>query len=135
MLLLNMLRVSALLLIIVPVEEAMALTRSMQADMAFVTPLSIEVAPMVSAQGGGTTGKVMLAGAVDQTISIVTGNYTGSEGITATKATCQYGAAPMVSCQDASLVSAMAPGAGTNLLLGMPAGMGANEFDITIVYN
>jgi len=113
---------SAIVLIALPFGGVRAASQSMQADIAFVTPLQLAVvavpdfgtlaadqagtyilstsgavtAPeaMVVAQENKSAGMVNIAGASDQTISISAGNYVTSGGITPSGATCKYGTAP-----------------------------------------
>lgn len=153
-----------------PGTQAWAVTRSMQANVAFVMPLNLEVvsepqfgkvqmaeaatyvldtAGHVSGnnanatQAGAVAGKISLAGAEDQTVGIRVGNYRADNGIMPAGARCSYGAALAVSCNDTSLASAPAAGAGTLLAVGLEittipgqaVGMAAPGFDLIVVYN
>lgn len=77
-------------------------------------------------------------------IDISVGAYTANLGVTPSAATCKYGIDPEVPCTDASLTTATAPGAGTNLLLGVTvhadgtqntATSAAPTFDVTVVFS
>lgn len=162
---------SFFLLLCLPWGEAMAVSRSMQAEMAFVTPLKLAVTSLpefgtvaahqagtyilstagavtaregsVATKGNQSAGIVTITGTSEQIITIRTGNYITSNGVTPSDATCKYGTAPIVACNDTSLATAAAPGTETTLLLGLQIVTTAQHegvvatpgFDITIMYN
>lgn len=126
--------------------QAWAVTRSMQAKVAFVMPLDVGVVSepqfgkvqmaeaatyvldtvghvsgsgVAIAQTGATAGKITLAGGEDQTVGISAGNYRADNGIMPAGARCSYGAARTVSCNDTSLASAPSAGRGTLLAVGL----------------
>jgi hypothetical protein len=149
---------------------AHAATQSVTANIAFDTPLTltpvasiqfgtvkaaqtgtyvINTAGAVTASSGGVwlygtpaAGNLTVAGSATQTITISTGSYVASNGVTPSAATCKYGSASAAACD--SGLSVAAPGASTTLLLGVQADADGTQaaastatpsFTVTAVYN
>lgn len=87
---------------------AMAVTQSITAKIAFGTPLSLKNTTDINsgsvnrnASGVYTvspSGGIIVAGSMDQTVSISVGNYMAARGIIPQKATCSYNGAPVHPC-------------------------------------
>ncbi len=148
--------------------SAHATTQIVRANIAFDTPLSLSSVRdiafgTVKAEQAGThivstsglirgdgvwlygapaAGRLTVAGSSTQAMTISTGTYVQHNGVTPSTATCQYGSAPAAPCD--SGLSVAAPGAGTELLLGIqvdtdatprPGSMAMPSFTVTAVYN
>jgi hypothetical protein len=113
---------------------------------------TIDTADAVTAGGSGVwlygtpaSAEITIAGSSTQTLNIGAGNYSVSNNVTPSAATCDYNGGGEVDCNHASLNTAAAPGAGKTLMVGVLATVGggaqaagttaAPTFDITIVYN
>lgn len=129
-----------------PAVQAWAVTRSMQARVAFVTPVNLAVVSQPEwheEQPGKAAGTITLAGAKDQAVSIRTDNYRAGRGIMPAQGVCSYGALPAMPCNDVALSAAPAAGTGTRLAVGLavsalPGQAGdtaAPGFDVIVVYN
>lgn len=149
-------------------DGVMAATRTMTAHVAFEPALMVSTIDDLSlgtvaadsagtytlsptgaleASGGGVAlggdvhaGSLTLSGSQTQSINIVATNYTASQGVTPSMATCSYRGGPTGSCNMSGLV---APGAGVPLLVGatlvadgsQTAGTQASPtFDLVITY-
>jgi len=149
--------------------DAIAATQSVTANISFDTPLSltkvsdisigavkaltastytITTAGVVTATGSGvwlygtkTVGNITIAGSTTDTINISVGGYTAQNGVTPANATCAYNGGGAGSC---TIASAVAPGAGKTLLIGVDAQVSGTQaagttatptFTVTVVYN
>lgn len=94
---------------------------------------------------GGTlaAGDYTITGSASQAINISVGNYVADGASTPSAATCNYNSAGEVPCTDASMTGAAAPGAGTDLKLGLTvtAAGGSTDgevdhpkMDLTVLY-
>jgi len=125
--------------------QALAVTRSMTANIAFDTPLSLAKASdinfgtvtfgtadtytittsgVVTASGAGehlygetTAGSISVSGSTTQSINISAGNYTANGGVTLQNATCSYDGAAPGSCE----INGAPSGAAKTLLVGVQA--------------
>jgi hypothetical protein len=127
-------------------SNALAVTQSVTANIAFDTPLGISkvadinfgtvkagvadaytitTAASISHTGSGATvygtpaaGNLSITGSTTQTIVISVGSYSASGGVTPSAATCNYNGGGAGTC---ALSGQAAPGAGKTLLLGVTA--------------
>ncbi len=134
-------------------EAALTLTKNTDIDFGIVQAgtadtYTIDTAAAVTAAGagqilGGTpaAGDIDIAGSAVQLVDITANNFVVNAGVTPANATCAYGAAAEAAC---TIVGAAAPGAGTNLLVGVDAvvdgtqaagSTAAPTFDIVVTYN
>lgn len=169
----TLLAIGCLLLVTLPLTVSAA-TQVITATVKFITPISITnvinasfgyltagvasttyvmdtAGNITTSSGPGTyiTGtknaaSFTITGSPTQTINISSGLYTAQGGVTPSAATCKYGVAAPVLCDAVALDTAVAPGAGTPLLIGMTIAVAANivepttatpTFTMTIVYN
>ncbi len=149
--------------------SALAATQTVTANIAFVTATAlsknndiafgavtagqassytISVGGAVTSGGAGallggikTAGSITIAGSASQTINILAANYSASNGVIPSAATCAYNGAAAAACD--SLTAQAAPAAGKVLLIGVTVtadgGQAANttaapSFDIIVNY-
>lgn len=126
--------------------QALAVTQSMTANIAFDTPLSltktsdinfgtvkigtadtytITTAGTVTASGAGeqlygtpTAGSITVSGSATQSINISAGDYVPNGGVALQNATCSYNGGAPGSC---AISNAETPGSGKTLLVGVQA--------------
>lgn len=109
-----------LVALLIPANQALAVTQSITARIAFATPLSITQISDISfdtSTGAASQGRLVMAGAKDQTINISVEN---DGAPLSRKATCSYDGGVTGPCK---INDAAAPGAGRTLLLDMKAVM------------
>jgi hypothetical protein len=148
--------------------DAIAATQSVTVNVSFDTPLTLTVvsnvsfgavaagvastytittAGVVTATGSGqwlygtkTAGNITIAGSTTDTVNISVGGYTANGGVTPQNATCAYNGGAAGSC---TINTAVAPGAGKTLLIGVDAVVSGTQaagatatpsFTVTVTY-
>lgn len=115
----NYFKVLFLVALLIPANQAMAVTQSMTAHIAFATPLSLTQTSDMSIDTAGRItgeGRITVAGTKDQIINISVDSYAADGSIALQNPTCSYDGGDTGSC---AITNAAAPGAGKTLLLGM----------------
>lgn len=155
-------------------HNAYALTQSMNASVTFIAPLAVSAVTNPSfgklaanvdstvyvldtsgtvkvSSGPGSTlggspaaGSMTISGSDSQTIDISSSDPASDGTVTPSNITCKYGDGDEVSCNDSTLNTADAPGAGKVLNVGLTLTTDGTEvdgdsaipsFNITVVYN
>ena len=168
----NKILFQALAMIVTVAFNASAATQVLSSSVNFITPLSLSVnnapnfgnvgysttatyilstAGVVTGSGVGSAmysgstpaaGSLKITGSTTQGVTISTGTYTISNGVTPSAATCKYNGGAVVTACDAGFTGT-APGANTTLLIGLTiatssttvAGSATPGLTVTVNYN